>query len=99
MSDPNERSKTEGDSEDALETLLATGKLPEWVVSVSEAEGRQDYPVGAAGRDEPTPSFRLFEWRGNAPDVQGAFAQALDAWAKHYGAPPSSATQAIAKRV
>jgi len=94
----DERFSIEGDPEDALRSLLDTGKLPEWTVSLSEAEGREDYPEGPVAPNEPTPAFRVFEWRGNAPDAEGARAAALDAWAKHYGERPGNA-RAVIKRV
>ena len=96
--DPDERFQIEGDPEDALRSLMDTGKLPEWTVSLSEAQGHVEYPEGPAADGDPGPVFRAYEWRGNAPDQEGALAQAKDAWAKHYGAPLEAASRALIKR-
>jgi hypothetical protein len=96
--DPDERFKIEGDPEDALRSLMGTGSLPEFHVSLSEADGAADYPEGAPAPNAPTPAYRVFEWTGHAPSPEAANEAALDAWAKHYGERPRNA-RALVKRV
>jgi hypothetical protein len=91
----DERFKIEGDPEDVLKSLMDTGRPPEFVVTLTEAEGSRDFPEGPTPANEPTPDFRVFEWRGHVPDAEAANEAALDAWAKKYGERPRNARAMI----
>jgi hypothetical protein len=88
MPDRDERFSIDAGPEDALRDLVNASGQTKFLVRLSEQEGASDYSGDAPGPGEPTPSYRLYEWIGEAENRDVALKLALAGWEAKYGDQP-----------